>query len=119
MELKGPCRILRIYLDESHQWEHQTLYHALVERFLKEEMAGATVLRALEGYGSKARIHSARWIDAAQSLPVVVEVVDRPEKIKEAMKWVAPMLPAHCLVTTQETHVLHYYAPDGKHEAEA
>lgn len=115
MELHGRCRSLKIYLDEKHQWEGHALHHVLVERLLKEGVAGATVTRAIEGFGSSARIHSARWLDAADSLPVVVEVVDQGEKIQKALGWITPMLPQHCLVTMSEVDVQHYYSKDGRH----
>ena len=115
MELRGACRILRIYIDEEHRWEDRSLYHAIVLRCVKEGLAGATVLKGIEGFGSSTRIHSARWIDAADSLPVVVEVVDEVWKIKAMLKWLPEMLPQHCLVTLTDSQVVHYYAPDGKH----
>jgi hypothetical protein len=115
VELNGKCRSLRIFLDEKHQWQGHILYHAIVERLLAEGLAGATVLRGIEGYGSSAHIKSARWIDSGGTLPVVVEVVDRPEKIDAVLVWLSGMLPQHCLVTVAEVEVHHYYAPSGKH----
>ncbi len=115
MEMLGRCKTLKVYLDEKHRWEGKVLHHVLVERMLNEGMAGATVTRAIEGFGSSTRIHSARWLDAADSLPVVLEVVDRPEKVDAVLAWLPALLPQHCLVTVGEVEVLHYYAQDGRH----
>jgi PII-like signaling protein len=115
MELNGKCQVLRIYIDEEHQWRGRNLYHVLVEKLSKSGMAGATVIRGIEGFGASTRIHSAHWVDAADSLPIVVETVDRPEKIKAVLQWLPEMLPQHCLVTVADVHVQHYFAADGKH----
>lgn len=119
MELHGKCESLKIYLDEEHRWQGHPLYHAIVARMVKEGLAGATVTRGIEGFGSSTRIHSVRWIDAADSLPVVVEAVDVPEKIGAVLRWLPEMLPPHCLVTVGEVEVRHYYsAGDGAHRPE-
>ena len=110
MELSGKCQVLRIYIDEEHKWQGHNLYHAIVERSVKEGLAGATVIRGIEGFGSSTRIHSAHW---------VVEAVDRHEKIASVLAWLPEMLPQHCLVTVGDVHVLHYYSPSGHHATKA
>jgi hypothetical protein len=119
MELNGKCQVLRIYIDEEHKWQGHNLYHAMVERLVKEGLAGATVIRGIEGFGSSTLIHSAHWVDAADSLPIVVEAVDKPEKIKMVLEWLPEMLPQHCLVTVGDVHVHHYYSPNGPHAAKS
>lgn len=119
MELSGKCQVLRIYIDEEHKWQGHNLYHAIVERLVKEGLAGATVIRGIEGFGSSTLIHSAHWVDAADSLPIVVEAVDRHEKIASVLAWLPEMLPQHCLVTVGDVHVLHYYSPSGHHATKA
>ena len=52
-----------------------------------------------------------------EHLPVVVEVVDIPSRAKKAIRLIEEMLSTHCLVTIQDIHVAHYYAPEGKHKA--
>jgi len=46
-----------------------------------------------------------------------VEVVDIPSRAKKAIRLIEEMLFTHCLVTSQDIHVAHYYAPEGKHKA--
>jgi PII-like signaling protein len=116
MEIRGKCESLKIFTDENDKWQGRILYHAIVERMVQEGVAGATVTRGLEGFGSSTRIHSVRWVDAAACLPIVVETVDRPEKIRVVLGWLPEMLPQHCLVTVCEVQVHHYYAPDAKHK---
>ena len=109
MKLPGKCKTLRIYVDENIKWEGKLWYRAVVEKFLAMGMAGATVFKGVEGFGSKARIHSAQILEITENLPVLVEVTDSPQQIVKALKFLEPMLPEHCLVTTQDVRVHHYH----------
>jgi uncharacterized protein len=115
MKLQGKCKALRIYVDEDLKFEGRLLYRAIVEKMLKLKMAGATVFKGTEGFGSSAHIHSSHILEITENLPVLIEVVDNPKRIQQALKAVEPMLPTHCLVTVQDVQVLHYHAPKGKH----
>jgi PII-like signaling protein len=114
MKLQGKCKALRIYVDEDIKWQSRLLYRAIVEKLLSLGIAGATVFKGIEGYGSSARIHSARVIEIMENLPVMIEAVDISQKIQKALKAVEPMLPAQCLVTVQDIQVIHYRAPEKK-----
>ncbi|HUO57424.1 MAG TPA: DUF190 domain-containing protein [bacterium] len=116
MNLQGKCKVLRIYADEDIKWNNQLLYRAIVEKLLKAGLAGATVFKGIEGFGSSARIHSARILEITENLPVMVEVVDSPKQILKALNAVEPMLPKHCLVTVQDVRVLHYHVAQGGHK---
>ena len=111
MELKGKCQSLRLYVDEELKWKGKPLYHAILEKFLEGGFAGCTVSKGLEGFGSSARVHSARILDVTENLPVLIEMVDTPAKVKKAWKLVEPMLPPHGLVTLEDVKVLHYHRP--------
>lgn len=115
MSIVGKCKILRIFIDEDLKWHHQLLYRAMVEKLLELKIAGATVFKGIEGYGSSTQLHSARILEVAEKLPILIEVVDTPQQIHKALNAVEPMLPAHCLVTVQDIQVLHYHHPEGKH----
>lgn len=115
MNITGRCKVIRVYMDEDLKWEGKLLYGAMVEKLLHEGIAGATVFRGVMGYGSESRIHSVRFVEVMDKLPVMVEVVDVPERATKALRIIEGMLPKHCLVTVQDIHVAHYYSPDGKH----
>ena len=116
MKLQGKCKALRIYVDEDLKWQNQLLYRAIVEKLLKSGLAGATVFKGIEGFGSSAHIHSSRILEITENLPVMVEVIDASKQIIKALNAVKPMLPRHCLVTVQDVRVLHYQAPNGEHK---
>ena len=115
--ISGKCKIVRVYVDDNLKWEGKLLYHAIVEKLLHDGIAGATVIRGIMGYGSAAHIHSIRFVEVMEHLPIMVEIVDTPERAKKAMRLIEDMLPKHCLVTVQDIQVAHYYAPEGKHKA--
>jgi uncharacterized protein len=85
MALDRNCKLLKIYISEDSKYKGHNLYHALVRRFAEAGMAGVTVTRGIEGFGHEKRLHSTRILDISLKLPVIVEVVDTPEKIEIAV----------------------------------
>lgn len=84
MKLSGEGKLLRIFLGESDKVDHRPLYEVLVESAKEAGLAGATVLRGIEGFGANSRvIHTAKILRLSEDLPMVVEIVDAEDKIKE------------------------------------
>lgn len=81
MKLFTEARLLRVFIGESDKFEGRPLYQVIVERARQRELAGATVLRGYLGYGANSRIHSARIMRLSEDLPMVIEIVDEPERI--------------------------------------
>lgn len=81
MKLEGPGERLTIFIGETDQHHHKPLYTEIVHRAHRAGLAGATVLRGLEGYGASRHIHTTRILSLSEDLPVVVVVVDKPERI--------------------------------------
>jgi len=73
---------LRLYLLETDKFDGAPAYQAVARYLLKHDYAGATVYRGLEGYGATHKLHSADILDLSSSLPVVVEVIDSPDRIR-------------------------------------
>jgi PII-like signaling protein len=81
----GTALLLRIYIGESDHHDGAPLYQAIV-RFLRDRgIAGATVLRGIEGYGAKAHVHTTRILSLSMDLPVLVEVVDEEERLRAVL----------------------------------
>lgn len=74
--------LLRIYVGESDKHEGKPLYEWLVLRARAEGLAGATVLRGIEGFGAHSRLHTAKILRLSEDLPIVVEIVDSLEKVE-------------------------------------
>jgi PII-like signaling protein len=77
--------LLRIFVGESDQYEGLPLFEWLVRSARKHGLAGATVLRGLEGFGAHSRVHTAKILRLSSDLPIVVEIVDTIEKIEAFM----------------------------------
>jgi uncharacterized protein len=77
--------LLRIFVGESDQHEGRPLYEWLVLKAREAGLAGATVLRGIEGFGAHSRLHTAKILRLSEDLPIVVEIVDALEKIDAFM----------------------------------
>jgi uncharacterized protein len=74
--------LLRIFIGESDRHEGVPLYEWIVRLARTHGLAGATVLRGLEGFGAHSRIHTAKILRLSTDLPLVIEIVDTREKIE-------------------------------------
>ena len=109
MKIEGEGKLLRIFIGESDQWEGRPLYEAIVHRVREAGGAGATVLRGIEGFGAHSRIHTARILRLSEDLPIVIEVVDRAEKIDAIMPMLDEMIQEG-MVTIERVVILKYLA---------
>jgi len=107
MEFNSKCKILKIYVNEDSRYKGHNLYHAVVLKLKEIGMAGVTVIRGVEGYGHNKAIHTARILDLSFSLPVVIEVVDIPERIEKAIPIVKEMVDKGLILLT-DVNVIKY-----------
>jgi len=112
VDIVGPAKLLTIYVGEADKWHGRPLSTALIERLRSEGLAGATVTRAIEGFGAASRIHSAHILRLSQDLPLVIEIVDKEERIERALSIVDEMV-GDGLVTMSDVEVVHYRAEAG------
>src|SRR5438477_2661151 len=77
--------LLRIFIGESDRHEGKPLYEWLVLKAREAGLAGATVMRGIEGFGAHSRLHTAKILRLSEDLPIVVEIVDAREKIEAFM----------------------------------
>jgi PII-like signaling protein len=109
MELNGEGRLLRIYIGESDRWHHKPLYQELVQAARRQGLAGATVLRGIEGFGASSRIHTSRILSLSEDLPLVIEIVDTADKVEAFLAAVDELL-TEGLVTMERVEVRVYRA---------
>ena len=105
--LDGEQVLMRIFIGEADRHEGKPLHRAIVEKLKTEGIAGATVLRALLGYGAKSHMHTASLLRLSQDLPLVIEVVDTQEHIDAVLPALDAML-TEGLVTLEKVRVLRY-----------
>lgn len=111
MRLGGEGKLLRIFIGESDTWHGKPLYQAIVEHLRAEGIAGATVVRAMEGFGAKSHLHTTRLLRLSEDLPLVIEVVDTEENINRVLPDLDEMM-ADGLVTLERVEVITYRAGD-------
>lgn len=109
--LDGEQVLMRIFIGEADKYGHEPLYQALVELFRREGLAGATVLRAILGFGAKSHLHAAHLLRLSQDLPIVVEVVDSQDNIDRVMPEVDRIV-REGLITMEKVRVLRYAPSD-------
>ncbi len=113
MQIEGQGALLRIYLGESDRFEGVPLHEAIVRKAKESGLAGATVLRGLLGYGASSRIHSSHILRLSEDLPLVVEIVDREERIRGFLGTLDGMVSGG-VVTMERVEIVRYRpnAPD-------
>lgn len=109
MRLQGEGKLLRIFIGESDRWEGKPLYQAIVQRLREEGLAGATVVRGIEGFGAKSHLHTARILRLSEDLPLVIEVVDEALRIDSVLPLLDEMVQEG-LVTLERVEIVHYRA---------
>lgn len=107
MKLPEESDLLRIFVGESDRFEGRPLYQAIVEEARGRGMAGATVLRGLMGFGATSRLHTVKVLRISEDLPMVVEIVDRPERIEAFLPELERMVPEG-LITIEKVRVIAY-----------
>lgn len=107
MELPPDGQLLRIFIGESDKYEGKPLYEWLVVEAKERGLAGATVMRGLMGFGANSRIHTSKIMRLSLDLPIVVEIVDTPQKIKEFLSCIKTVIKEG-LVTLEKADVYIY-----------
>lgn len=107
MQLPRNGLLLRIFIGESDRWHGAPLYEAVVKLAKERGLAGATVLRGICGYGAHSRIHTAKILQLSMDLPIVIEIVDRTERIEGFLPELDAMIQEG-LVTLEKVQILKY-----------
>jgi PII-like signaling protein len=107
MKLEGQGKLLRIFVGESDRWHGKPLYQAIVERVRAEGLAGATVVRGIEGFGADSRLHTSRLLRLSEDLPVVIEIVDADEQIDRVLPLLDEMV-GEGMVTLERVQIIAY-----------
>ena len=104
---QGERTLMRIHIGESDRFEGKPLYKAIVELLRERHYAGATVFRAMTGFGASARVRTDRIEVLSLDLPIVVEVVETEDKIQEILPELDAMIGGG-LITLERARVIMY-----------
>lgn len=106
---KGERTLMRIHIGERDKYQGKPLYEAIVELLRSRGYAGATVLRAIMGFGANAHLRTDRVEVLSLDLPIVVEVVETAEKIEAILPELDGMI-TNGLITLEKARVIMYRA---------
>ena len=110
MDITGTALLARLYIGEHDQWKGRPLYQAIVELLREKGIAGATVLRGIEGFGAHAHLHTTRLLRLSEDLPILIEIVDREDRLRAVLPMLDDMVGGG-LVTLERVEVVTYRAP--------
>ena len=104
---KGERTLMRIHIGERDKYEGRPLYMAIVNLLREKHYAGATVLRAITGFGATAKLHTNRLEVLSLDLPIIVECVETEEKIQSILPELDAMIGGG-LITLERARVIMY-----------
>ena len=107
MQLPEDAVLLRVFIGESDHYKGKPLYEQIVLKARELNLAGATVLRGVMGFGADSRIHTAKLLELSVDLPMVIEIVDTEENINKLMPFVDETV-TEGLVTLEKMRVMKY-----------
>jgi PII-like signaling protein len=107
MTLTGHASRLTVFVGADDRWRHKPLYHEIVRRAREAGLAGATVLRGCEGFGTSSLVHTDRLLDLAEDLPVTIVIVDAEDRVRAFLSQLDELVEEG-MVLLDEVEVLRY-----------
>jgi PII-like signaling protein len=106
--LSGEAVLLRIFIGSRDHQHGRNLYEVIVETAREAGLAGATVYEGFMGYGANSVVHHASPWRLSQDVPIMLEMVDEEDKIRDFLPRLKVLLSGGGLITQQKLQVLHY-----------
>jgi len=100
---------LRIFISETDKYQSHVLYEWIVLQAKDHNMAGATVTRAIEGFGATRHVHTAKILHLSMDMPLIIEIIDTAEKIDAFLPLIDDAVKKG--VATIEDVTIHFYRP--------
>ena len=101
---------LTVYVNVDDRWHHKPLVDEIVNRAHRAGLAGASVVRGIEGFGAGSFVHTDRLLDVSDGLPAIVTIVDRDDRVRGFLPQLDELI-TDGLVTLDEVDVVRYRAP--------
>ena len=107
MKLPEQGLLLRVFVGETDTYKGKALYEAILLKAREMNLAGATVLRGMMGFGANSRIHSAKLLRLSEDLPMVIEIVDTEDNINKILPFLDETVKEG-LITMEKVRVIKY-----------
>jgi len=105
MAAGGKAKRVRIYTSEGDLVGRTPTYLAIVQFLQRENAAGATVIRAVEGFGAAGVLHTSHLVDVLQRLPLVVEWVDSADRVERLLPHIKELV-SRGLITLEDIEIV-------------
>jgi uncharacterized protein len=109
MEIRGEAKLLRIFISSTDKFKHEPLYEVIIYAAKRYGLSGGTVLRGVMGFGAQSNVHSVKFWELTEKVPLVVEIVDEATKIESFSEKILPWLKSTkygCLVTIEKADIV-------------
>jgi hypothetical protein len=113
MDNNPNAKLLRIFIGESDKSGQTPLYETIVFEAKKQGLSGATVTRGIMGFGPNSKVHTSKLFEISSDLPLIIEIVDTEEKIREFTTLVEQLFEqtkSGGLITIEKAEVIRYKA---------
>ncbi len=107
MRLNGEGVLLRIYIGEEDKLNGKPLYEQIVLKAKELNLAGATAIRGILGFGADSHLHSAKILRLSEDLPILIEIVDTEENINKILPYLDENVKEG-LITMERVSVIKY-----------
>ncbi|HKW11579.1 MAG TPA: DUF190 domain-containing protein [Gemmatimonadaceae bacterium] len=104
---KGERVLMRIHIGERDKYKGHPLYTEIVQLLRRKHYAGATVYRAIMGFGASSHIRTDRLLELSSDLPIVVECIETEERIQAILPELDEMIGGG-LITLERARVIMY-----------
>jgi PII-like signaling protein len=108
-----PGRRLSVFIGEYDRYRHRSLAEAILERAREEGLAGATMMRGIEGFGPSGRLKTTRLLSSSDDLPILIEIVDDARRIERFVTILERMIEDG-LVVVEDADILLYRDNDAR-----
>jgi PII-like signaling protein len=99
--------LLRIYIGELDSYHGKPLWEVILKKAREMGLAGATVIHGIAGFGAASHMHTSKILRLSEDLPVLIEIVDRPEEIEKFLPIVEEMV-TDGMITTEKVEIIKY-----------
>lgn len=107
MKLPEEGKLLRIFIGEGDHYRGKPLYEAIVLKARELNLAGATVLKGVMGFGANSRLHTSKVLRLSEDMPLIIEIVDTEEKLALLMPFLEETV-IEGLITIEDVKVIIY-----------